>query len=68
VSVSEFRNIGFRESREQVVGHRDRRNRDKEKSEREEEGSALTVFGFQRFERQALDQRIRESAKSDFPK
>jgi hypothetical protein len=34
VSVSEFWNIGFRESQEQVVGYRDRRNRDKEKSER----------------------------------
>jgi hypothetical protein len=30
-----------------------------------EEGSALTIFGFRRFERQTLDLQIRESEKSN---
>jgi hypothetical protein len=38
------------------------------KGPKEEEGLALTVFGFHRSERQVRDQWIRESAKSDFPK
>jgi hypothetical protein len=68
VSVSEFWNIRFWESQEQVVGYHDRRNHDKENPKREEDGSALTVFGFRRSESQAHDQQIRESAKSNFPK
>jgi hypothetical protein len=66
--VSKFRNIGFRESREKVVGHCDHRNRDKEKPEREEDGSALTGFVFWGFERQVLDHQVREGANSDSPK
>jgi hypothetical protein len=34
---------------------------------RKKERSALTDFGFQRFERPTLDHRIREGAKSDLP-
>jgi hypothetical protein len=68
VSVSEFRKIGFRESREQVVDTATAEIAIRKSPKEKEEGSALTVFGFRRFERQALDQRIRESAKSDLPK
>jgi hypothetical protein len=68
VSVSEFRNIGFRESWEQVVDTATAEITIRKSPKEEEEGSALTIFGFQRSERQARDQRIHESAKSDFPK
>jgi hypothetical protein len=66
--MSKFRNIRFWESWEQVVGHRDHQNRDKEKPEREEDGSGLTGFGFHGFERQVLDRQVREGVKSDSSK
>jgi hypothetical protein len=50
-----------------VVRHHDYRNRDKENPERKEEGSALTVVGFQGFKRPTLDHWIHEVVKSDLP-
>jgi hypothetical protein len=45
-SVSEFRQIGIRESWGQVSRHRDHRNRDRENPKRKKERSVLTVSGF----------------------
>jgi hypothetical protein len=68
VSVSNFGTSGFGNHGNKLLDTVTAEIVIRKSPKEKEEGSALTGFGFRRSERQARDQWIHESAKSDFPK